>query len=426
MTASRRSASALLIALAVVVAALALVIHAVGSDDLQVMVSSWLSGKPKAMDKLLIEVPGGPGVAYCYVSVRRLATTLEPTKDGYSQLLYFGEAPPGGLVVVRHMFNAVPVEYGVDSSGNTYIKSYEPKEYVVSVTCVGTDGRVLPKYSYTKYVDVIPTKLVNVKLVKWGSRMSGMAPSVGAEGVSASSTCKVVVRKEGRDGEGRYREGYCYAWVAFTYLNSVPGIKVALKIPDRPATAIFLSAFSKHDDTFGEGEWVDSGKHLAVFTYSIPSSSLKFVSDGDRVLVELKVEYLYEYHEVDGPDGSYVYDYQLLYPEGIYNDRLIPVGKYREPILHPTYANLLDTSITVSLGSVRNNMTDEVTGVATSLTILLGGKSSTAIANVYEAVRCDALYTTPELVIEDYSGEYYWWWYKNDDPLTFTVLLSRQ
>ncbi len=57
---------------------------------------------------------------------------------------------------------------------------------------------------------------------------------------------------------------------------------------------------------------------------------------------------------------------------------------------------------------------------------MLGGKSSTAIANVYEAARCDALYTTPKLVIEDYSGEYYWWWYKNDDPLTFTVLLSRQ
>ncbi len=423
---SKRNTLALVIASAVIIATLSLVIYAASSDDLQVIINSWLSGKPKAMDKLLIEVPGGPGVAYCYVSVRRLATTLEPTKDGYSQLLYFGEAPPGGLVVVRHMFNAVPVEYGVDSSGNTYIKSYEPKEYVVSVTCVGTDGRVLPKYSYTKYVNVIPTKLVNVKLVKWEPKANAVTPGTSTGGASATSACKIVITEEGRDAEGPYKKGYCYTWVAFTYLNSVPGIKVAIKFPDNPEAAVFLTAFSKHDDILGEGEWKASGKSLASFVFSTPSSGLKFVSDGDRVLVELKVEYLYEYHEVDGPDGGYIYDDQLLYPYQVYNYRLIPAGKYSEPQNHPSYANLQDTDLNIRLGPDSTEITDEVTGVTTSLTISLEGVSFTVTVNVYKAVEHNQFHSVPELVIKDYSGEYYWWWYKNNDQLTFTVLLSRQ
>ncbi len=34
--------------------------QAIGGNDLQLLISNWLSGKPKAMDKLVITVPNAP------------------------------------------------------------------------------------------------------------------------------------------------------------------------------------------------------------------------------------------------------------------------------------------------------------------------------------------------------------------------------
>ncbi len=83
---------------------------------------------------------------------------MEFTADGFSELLYFGKVGREGTMVVRHVFNTVPVKYSVDKSGETYVKHYEPKDYVVSVLCIGSEGKPLHNYSYVRFVEVVPRK----------------------------------------------------------------------------------------------------------------------------------------------------------------------------------------------------------------------------------------------------------------------------
>ncbi len=407
-------------------------LYVLSGDDLQVIINSWLSGKPKAMNKLIVTVPNAPQVSYCYVAVRRLPTPMEPTKDGYSQLLFFGRVGRGDIVVVRHMFNAIPVAYGTGESG-VYVKYYEPKYYFVSVFCFGSKGKPLHNYSYSKLVEVTPKKLVNVDYVSWfPRRRSGvihpnqLTPGVSTGGASSydyQSSCKVVITKTGEDLEGPYKEGYCDTWLAFTYVNSVPGLKAAIKFLEYPPAGVYFTAFTKHDDIFSEGNWEVSGKKIAL---SIISGNSSYASDGERELILVKVRYKYEYHEIDGPDGGYLMDTEQLYPSQIRGINAIPAGWYTEPSTYPSYATLLRGSYEISFGLDGSKETDEVTGVSTSLTVTFeDAVSFTLTVNVYKAVRSDQQYSPPHLVINDYSGESYWWWFKNDNPLTYMVLLKR-
>ncbi len=427
-----------LLALALIAVALLCVsistLYVLGGDDLQVIINSWLSGKPKAMNKLIVTVPNAPQVSYCYVAVRRLPTPMEPTKDGYSQLLFFGRVGRGGTVVVRHMFNAIPVAYGVDKLGKTYVKYYEPKYYVVSVYCLGSNGKPLHDYSYSKLVEVRPRKLVNIVYVSWsprttvGSSKSGhvlpnrLTPGTG-NGYDYASSCKIVITKEGRDLEGPYKEGYCEAWVAFTYVNSVPGLKTAIKFPEYPPAGIYFTAFSRYEDLTTAGKWEVSGKKIAL---SIISGTTDFVSDGESELILVKVRYNYEYHEIDGPDGGYIMSTEQLYPNEIIGVDDKPAGWYIEPSTHPLYATHLRNSYEISFGLGGSKETNEVTGVSTALTVSFGNAVSfTLTVNVYKAVRSDQQCSPPHFVIDDYSKEGYWWWFKNDNPLTYTIFLKR-
>jgi len=423
---SKRAYVALTVTFLVVASLSIVATQAISGDDLQLLINSWLSGKPKAMDKLVITVPNAPQVSYCYVAVRRLPTPMEPTADGFSELLYFGKVGGGGTIVVRHVFNAVPVKYGVDKSGETYVKYYEPKDYVVSVLCVGSDGKPLHNYSYVRFVEVVPRKVMNVAYVRWVRGAGKPAPSSLTPGAGGGSdyvtSCRITITKVGRDPEGPYKEGYCDVWLAFTYVNSVPGLKVAMGFPRYPPTGIYFTAFSRHDDIISPGAWEVSGERIAR---SIISGTTHYASDGGRELVLVKVRYKYEYHEIDGPDGGYIADTQLLYPSVIRGIDDVPAGQYVEPSTHPTYATHLRKGYDISFGLGGTKVTDEVTGVSTSVTVELGPASFTLTVNVYRAVRSDQEYSPPYVKIVDYSGEGYWWWFKNDDPTTYSVLLER-
>ncbi len=412
-------------------------VSVLSSDDFQVLINSWLSGKPKAMNKIVVTAPNAPQVSYCYVAVRRLSTPLEPTKDGYSQLLFFGRVARGGTVVVRHMFNAIPIAFSTAKSGETYVRYYEPKYYIVSVLCFGSNGKPIHNYSFSKLIEVRPNRLINVEYVSWSPGASGLSPSKSGTisqnsltpgsstggGPDYASSCNIVITKVGRDLEGPYKEGYCDAWVAFTYVNSVPGLKTAIKFLEYPPTGIYFTAFSKKDDIMTTGEWKVSGKKIA---YSIISGTTDFVSDGERELILVKVRYKYEYHEIDGPDGGFLISTEQLYPSEIIGIDDIPVGWYVEPDTHPSYATHLRKSYEISFGLEGSKETNEVTGVSTSLTVTLAETASfTLTVNVYKAVRSDQEYSAPHLVIRDYSNEGYWWWFKNNNPLTYTILLKR-
>jgi len=404
-------------------------LYVLSGDDLQVIINSWLSGKPKAMNKLIVTVPNAPQVSYCYVAVRRLPTPMEPTKDGFSQLLYFGRVGRGGIIVVRHMFNAIPVAYGTDKS-EVYVKYYEPKYYIISVFCFGSNGKPLHNYSYSKLVEITPSKLVNVNYVSLPLRRESsviqpdrLSPGTGGGEYDYQSSCNIVITKTGDDLEGPYEKGYCDTWLAFTYVNSVPGLKTAIKFLDYPPAGVYFTAFTKHDDFLNEGKWEVSGKKIAR---SIISGTTPYASDGDMELILVKVRYKYEYHEIDGPDGGYLMDTEQLYPSEIRGINAVPAGWYVEPSTHPSYATLLRGSYDISFGLGGSEETDEVTGVSTSLTVTLeDAVSFTLTVNVYKAVRSDQQYSPPHLVVDDYSNEGYWWWFKNDDPLTYTVFLER-
>ena len=391
---------------------------------LQVLMSSWFSGEAKAMDRIVVTVPSVPQVSYCYVAVRRLPTLLEPTEDGYSQLLFFGRVNRGGTVTVEHVFNATPVTYGIGKPGKAYARYYEPKDYIVSVICFGSNGEYLRNYSYSWLVEVTPRKLVNIYHVPQPAPPSNPSsnPRAGEE-PDYMSSCNIVMTREGVDLEGPYKEGYCDAWVAFMYVNSVPGLKVAVKFPEYPPTGIYFTAFSKFGNAVSNGGWEVSGRRVA---YSLISGVTDFVSDGERELILVKVRYKYEYHEIDGPDGNRLVSIEQLYPSEIIGIDDIPAGRYVEPGTHPPYAMHAEKSYEVSFGLRGSEVTDEVTGVSTSLTVGVRGASPSVLTvNVYKAVRSDRLCSPPHLVIRDYSNEGYWWWFKNDDPLTYTVLLKR-
>jgi len=96
-----------------------------------------------------------------------------------------------------------------------------------------------------------------------------------------------------------------------------------------------------------------------------------------------------------------------------------------EPSTHPPYATHLRKGYDISFGLGGTKVTDEVTGVSTSVMVRLGLTSFTLTVDVYRAVRSDQEYSPPYVKVIDYSGEGYWWWFKNDDPTTYSVLLER-
>jgi len=429
---SRRKLAALAI-LAAVLATTAAVTYAYSnSDDLQLLFSNWLSGKPKAMVKLIVNTPSAPQISYCYVAVRRLPTPMEPTSSGYSELIYFGRVPGGATVVVRHVFNAVPVYFNVTRSGGERLGYYEPKEYVVTVTCVGRDGKPLPQYTYTKFINVFPKKLISVvpirppKAAPPNLRSRGEGVVGGGSSYAYESTCKIRITKVGRDAEGVYKLGYCNAWVALTYVNSVPGISTTVEFNKYPPTAVYLTAFARHDGIASTGSWEPAGE-LPAESLIAPTGGVKpYASDGGRRLILVEVRFAYEYHEVGGPGGRVAVT-ELLYPTCIGAAASIPAGRYVEPAAHPPYAFRMGQSTSISLGVKGAVVSGKVTGVKTLLKVsALGGPGFLkAVVSVYRAVRSDREYAPLYFLVIDKGGVPYWWWFRGDDPTTYEVMLKR-
>ena len=388
-------------------------------DDLYLLFQKWLSNEPKAMNKLMIYVPNVPNAFRCYLLVKVFPTPHEPT-NGKPKTLYKGAVSPGQVVVVKHVFDAIPVSLRY-VNGEYKVRYYEPKEYGIYMLCIDRNKHTV--YRFGRIYQVVPTKLINVieirPEVKYGIQTS-VANLRNSAIIKTSNDADYISQCTWFDYDK------CIAWIAFTYINSIPGIRTYFKILGGPIpSAMYIEAFSReYTDLESPPPFSSAGKKLVA---SVVTQSTDYVSDGERGKVLLNV--VFEDDQdwfCDGFVGLCVC-FESFYPIEVRGTKLDEnyAGHYEEPATPPSYATgPIKGSIDVYFanpGEVKE--TDEVTGVKTSLTLY---ESVTVTVDIYKAVRRDNEYTTPYVHIEDISGKsYYWyyWWYKDNDKKTYEVRL---
>lgn len=409
--------------IAISIASLALVGSYVYVDDIHLLFNSWLEGKPKAMNKLIIHVPSPPNAYKCFVIVKRFPTPLEPTKNGRSELLYKGVVSPGKVVVVKHIFDAVPVSFKAVSNEHRVLY-YEPKEYFIGILCIDKDKHTV--FRFGKIYQVVPRKLIN-EVDIWPRAKASLSslemPKLS--GIAEESSSPDYVSEC-----TWYDVDECIAWIAFTYVNSIPGIKASFGILGGPIpSAVYIEAFSRTytdvEASMGEIPPFDSaGKKLVS---SDVTEKTDYVCDGRRGKVLLDVVFRDEQDWFCDNFVGLCVCFETFYPVEVGGIKLDSnySGWYSQPSSPPLYATgPIHGDITIWFAKPNEVIeTDEVTGVRTSLTVY---GSVTVTVDIYKAVRYDSEYTTPYVEIKDVSGktyDWYYWWYRDNDKKTYEVLL---
>ncbi len=288
-------------------------------DDLQLLFSGWLSGKPKAMNKLVIYVPRIEDASRCYIMVKRFPTPCEPSEGGRAVTLFKGAASPGQVIVVKHIFDAIPVASRyVD--GKREVLYYEPKEYIVSILCIDRDRHTV--FRFSKIYEIRPTKLINTVEIKPSQQRTSMGMSY-ALSTSADyySQCRW------------YSADECIAWIAFTYINSIPGLRTSFTVLGGPIpSAMYIEAFSRSYTELEEPPpFSSAGKKLVP---SVVTHQTDYASNGERKRVLLDVVFRYEVDTYcDGLIGLCLI-YEYFYPVEVRGVKL----DYTEPETPPPYA----------------------------------------------------------------------------------------
>jgi len=432
-------ALATVLALAIPLAALTV---AAFSDEVQVVLSSWLQGRPRVLVRLDIELPN-VDAERCLVLVRRFPTMYNPTKDGYTELIYRGLHPPGAAVEVKNTLFAYVAKYRLDPRTNEYvIDYYEPQEYAIFVNCVRGDAAV---FKWARIVEVFPRSIVHTERVEVRGSRYELGPSSssttplpsegdrddgGGDGGGNSFSCSIVILEE---SPGSYKRGECYTWVRGPVIYSIDGLTTSFVLYTYPQSAVYLEAYADSDygpflRTEDQVQWGSIGKKL---TPSVVSGETSGLTGYYKDAIYFYVRYKYEWEVGCDSFAGACYEYWSLYPSSIRDFARSAERPYLPYSLYPYtppappyykagggpgerliwFAPEEGTSETdISLYRVTVSFT--YTGVWTaSLTV-----------SFYKAVRRDSQYTTPAVRI--YSTRYYWWWYKDNDPRNYEVLVA--
>ena len=412
--------TALLIALALVIP-LATLTTVAFSEELQVILSYWLQGRPRMLVRLDIEIPS-VDAERCSVLVRRFPAPYNPTKDGWPEDIYFDTHPPGTTVAVKRVLFAHVSKYEVDPRTGEYkVGYYEPQEFLVVVSCLGNGGGTVFKWG--RVVEVFPRSIIHLERVRLetatGSRDEGSGGGSGDY-----FTCSIVMEYE----SGTYKRGSCLTWVRGPSVYSVEGLSVSFGLDHSARTsAVYLESFGDFQpgaspQPESEVSWSSTGRKLVPTVISRETSPL---SGNLRDVVYFEVHYRYEYSVYCKLESCLtVWTLYPYYIGGVARSAEEPTLPYGltpyTPPPGPWYAFegqpgsakiYFDPPYESDYTLVDVEVTFEFSFGAFSLTVSL-----------YKAGRSDSTYTTPYVRVD--STRYYWWWYRDKDPMTYEVLVT--
>ena len=429
-----------LVALVVTVLALAFIAVAHGGDaldEVQLLFRSWIEGKQLMIIKLRVHVPQ-VDADKCFVAIHRFPTSINPTKDGYTERVYAGFVAPGATVVASKLLSAVPAKLAYDESIGAYrVAYYDPQEFMVIVHCVG-NGKTT--YKWARIVEVFPSKPVYVVDVRPPREAQAEPEVLAVNGKPVRSVeptlisrpkfeCKIIPTTVTGD------RGYCYTYVAGPNLYSVEGISTAFGLLGGPRpSAVYIEAFSDSAVCplgycdYDVPIWSSSGRKLAP---SVITGTTLPLTGNSYVRLYFRVKYVYEEWEFwdSGLTGMMV-KYWFLYPSRVTDvvraDTLGVgvVATYEPPEVPPPYATCAvgDRVIWFNMGEVRET---DISIARVSVTFSYADLWSVTLAvDFYRAGRDDDRYTVPYVVVKT-GGRGFCWWFKDDDPMTYEVLFSR-
>lgn len=401
------------------------------NDELSIIINSWLEGKPKMLVKLKISLPHIEA-DYCGVLVVRFPTPYNPTKTGYTEVLYKSLHRPGDTIIISNSLFATVTKYELDPKTNEYrVGYYEPQEYAVLVVCNKNEERV---FKWVKMIEVFPRSILHVENIVVSSEenlLSKVGYSENAETVNIGETpftCNILIEEE----DYSYKRGSCYTWVKGPQIYSIAMLQVSFGVIGRkPPSAVYLEGFADSDTGMNlrdesEVEWVSAGKKITPFLISRETLPL---SGYYKDKIYFYVRYVYEWGWVcwDGFAGV-CYEFWLLYPYEI-GSVVRTAEESSLPNEHlpwtppqvPAYASPGVPGST-EVYFRENEVSDEILG-STSITFTyqVWGPVSLSVS-FYKAVRSDDEYDTPYVKI--YSYRNYWWWYKNNDKRYYEILVA--
>ncbi|MCC6047289.1 MAG: hypothetical protein LM571_03775 [Desulfurococcaceae archaeon] len=410
----------LAVALALVIPLTALTVVAFG-EELQVIVSYWLQGRPRMLVRLDIELPS-VDAERCLVLVRRFPTPYNPTKDGWPEDIYFDTHTPGTTVAVKRILFAHVAKYEVDPRTGEYrVGYYEPQEFLVAVGCVGSGGETV--FRWSRVVEVFPRSIIHVERVKLET--TGDNRSEGGGGGSGDHfTCSVFIEYE----SGTYKRGSCLTWVRGPSIYSIEGLSVSfgLEISAR-ISAVYLESFG--DSRAGTGPWPESevswssaGRKL---TPTVIARETNPLSGGFTDVVYFTVRYRYEYSVHCKMESCLtvwtLYPYVITALARSAEEPTLPyrLAPYTPPPI-PWYASRGLPGSTRIFFEPPYESDTALADAEVTFEFSFGVFSLTV--SFYKAGRSDSTYTTPYVRID--STRYYWWWYRDDDRMTYEVLVA--
>ncbi|WP_456468629.1 hypothetical protein [Archaeoglobus sp.] len=378
------------------------------NDEISIIFNSWLEGKPKGIVRLNIETPKTDDV--CFIAVHRFPTPYNPTeKWNQSDVVYRGKVSCGEAVVVKDVINLMQV--GVREEGGEKRPLYDSPEYaVVVISKEGGFNRILQ----TDIVKPITDVVVKAEFMGRGEFNEPDGFSKFIETQSRSSECYIHSNPD-----------VCVVDTKLTYLNSIPGLKVAFGVREEPPSVMYIESWgsfclsSDPDSACPQSMWYSSGKKKTI---SQTGELSDFISNGQRAIVWGDVEYRYERYAYWDDDFEIYWKYEFFYPtaiRGLSTPQI--VGNYYPPTSPPYYA-AGPLKGTRNLNFEEPYQSNEKLSLSTYIGLDIGPVSVGISVSPYKAG--DDRYSTPYERAVDVSGksyDWYYWWYRNNDPMTYEV-----
>lgn len=353
-----------------------------------------------------IETPKTDGV--CFIAVHRFPTPYNPTENwNQSDVVYRGKVRCGEIVVVKDIINLMQV--GIREEGGEKRPLYDSPEYaVVVISKQGGFNRILQTDIVKPITDVVvKAKFMSGKL-KEPDSFSSFAE------VTKSSECYIHSNPD-----------VCVADTKLTYINSIPGLKVAFGLREEPPSVMYIEGWSSScistdpNSACPQSTWHSSGKKKTISQVGELSD---FVSNGQRAIVWGDVEYRYERHAYWDDDFEIYWKYEFFYPtaiRGLSTPQI--VGNYYPPTSPPRYA-AGPLKGTINLNFEEPEQSNEKLSLSTNIGLNIGPVSVGISVSPYRAG--DDRYSTPYERVVDVSGksyDWYYWWYRDNDPMNYEV-----
>ncbi|WP_290597150.1 MULTISPECIES: hypothetical protein [unclassified Archaeoglobus] len=394
------------------------------NDEVSILFNSWLGGKPLGLVKMKIKIPEVKNARSCFVAVHRFPTPSNPTEKGLSEVVYRGKVPCNSEIEVKDLINMIEVKT-IEINGEIKAVFDSPEYFVVVMSDNGYSfGRIIQ----TRIERPITAVEVKAKLEK-PEENSAKLNSVKVNS-KKSEECDVHIEHEsGSYGYDVFAAGSCIAKTRLTYINSIPGLKVAFGLKGgTPASAMYLESWGSScisSDPFNpcpSYRWSSDGKKRAT---SLSSEVTSYIYNGQRAVVWGSVKYVYERHAYWDDDFNIYWKYDIFYPSRI--RYLIPpevVGSYQQPSSPPWYAGDPTKGDRDIWFDDEPYLSNHKLSISTYIGLNIGAFSMGISISPYKAGEDNELYTTPYIRIKDVSGKGYAWyylWYKNNDPMTYEV-----